>query len=115
MQKITIYHNNRCSKSRCALELLEKKKTPLQIIDYLRQPPTVSELKVILKKLKLPAESIVRKKEKLYQKEFSGKTFTETQWLKILTQNPILIERPIVIAGSKAVVGRPPENVLKLI
>ena len=111
---ITIYHNTRCSKSRCALELVQKKIKDVQVIEYLKTPPSEKELKDILKKLGMKAEDIIRKKEGLFQKKFSGKMFSDPQWINILSKNPILIERPIVINGNKAVIGRPPENVKQI-
>lgn len=115
MKKITIYHNNRCSKSRYALELIEKKTKELQVIEYLKTPPSEKELKDILKKLGMKAEDIVRKKEPLYLEKFKGKTLSEDQWIKILSKNPILIERPIVVRGNKAVIARPIENLKQIL
>jgi len=112
---ITIYHNNRCTKSRCTLELLQKKKADVKVIEYLKTPPSENELKEILKKLGMKAVDIIRKKEELFLKKFSGKKFSEAEWIKILVKNPILIERPIAVKGNKAVIGRPPENVLQLV
>jgi arsenate reductase len=112
---ITIYHNNRCTKSRCALELIEKKTKNFTVIEYLKSPPSEKELKTILKKLNMKAEELIRKKEFLFKEKFSGKNFSEDQWIKILAKNPILIERPIIIKGNKAVIGRPTENILELL
>ena len=112
--KVIFYHNPRCSKSRCALELVQKKIKDVQVIEYLKTPPTEKELKDILKKLGMKAEDIIRKKEDLFKKKFLGKIFSGPQWIKILAKNPILIERPIVVRGNKAVIGRPPENVKQI-
>ncbi|MFI5164267.1 MAG: arsenate reductase (glutaredoxin) [Bacteroidia bacterium] len=112
---ITIYHNNRCTKSRCALELIESKTKDFKVIEYLKTPPPEKELKGILKKLGMKAEQIIRKKEPLFKEKFEGKKFTQDQWIKILVKNPILIERPIVVKGNKAVIGRPTENVMALL
>ena len=112
---ITIYHNPRCGKSRSALALLEEKGVQPHIIEYLKTPPTKEELRSILKKLGMKPEQIVRKGEDVYKDKFSGKQTTDEQWLEALTRNPILIERPIVVKGDRAVIGRPPENVLTLI
>lgn len=112
---ITIYHNTRCGKSRCALDILQKKKAEINVIEYLKVPPTEKELKEILKKLGMKAEDILRKKEDLFIKKFSGKKYSENEWIAILVKNPILIERPIVVKGNKAVIGRPPENILQLL
>jgi arsenate reductase (glutaredoxin) len=81
-----------------------------EIRDYISNPPDAEELKGILKKLKLPAEALVRKKEALYKEKYEGKKLSESAWIKILCQNPVLIERPIVISGRKAVLCRPPER-----
>src|SRR4051812_43797439 len=104
---ITIYHNNRCTKSRCALELIEKKTKDFQVIEYLKIPPTEKEIKGILKKLGMKPEDIIRKKEPLFLEKFKDKKLTEEQWIKVLAKNPILIERPIIVKGNKAVIGRP--------
>lgn len=109
-----IYHNNRCTKSREALALLEKKGETPEVIHYLETPPTEKELKVILKKLGMKAEDLVRRKEELFQKKFSKKKYTEAEWIKILHKHPVLIERPIVIKGNKAVVARPTERLDEL-
>ncbi|MBI3500251.1 MAG: arsenate reductase (glutaredoxin) [Bacteroidetes bacterium] len=111
---ITIYHNTRCSKSRCALEILGKKKEQIKIIEYLKTPPSEKELKSILKKLGMKAEEIIRRKEPLFRK-FQNKNFSEEQWLKILAANPVLIERPIVVKGNHAIIARPPEKVKKFL
>ncbi|PBQ33162.1 arsenate reductase (glutaredoxin) [Sphingobacteriaceae bacterium] len=110
-----IYHNPRCSKSREAINLLEKNKCEFTIREYLKEPLTQKELKALLQKLACKAEAIVRRSEPLYKEKFSGKTITNAQWIKILSENPILIERPIVIDGEKALVGRPPILVLDMI
>ncbi len=112
---ITIYHNPRCSKSRQALDLLTDKGVQPQIIEYLKNPPTENELDEILKKLQLEPEDLVRKKEEAYASlGLKDKSLSKSQWINVLVQNPVLIERPIVVAGDKAVIGRPPENVHKL-
>ena len=111
----TIYHNPRCTKSRATLELLQSRGIEPKIIEYLKTPPTAKELKAIVAKLGIKPEDLVRKGEEVYKKKFAGKTLTDTQWIEALAANPILIERPIVVCGDKAVIGRPPENVLKLV
>lgn len=111
----TIYHNPRCSKSRQTLELLKSHGIEPKVIEYLKTPPTAKELKAIVAKLGVQPEELVRKGEDVYKQKFAGKTLTDTQWIEALAANPILIERPIVVAGDQAVIGRPPENVLKLV
>lgn len=106
-----ILHNNRCSKSRCALELLQKQTVELEIIRYLDEPLTKTELKILLKQLGLPAEDVIRKGEPDYKVNFKGKVMTEEDWLNALVKFPKLLERPIVIKGDKAIIARPPERV----
>ena len=110
-----IYHNNRCSKSREALGLLEKNKCDFEIRDYLKVPPSQKELKELLIKLNCKAIDIVRKKEPLYLDKFEAKKLTNSQWIAILAKNPILIERPIIINKSKAIIGRPASLILDII
>jgi arsenate reductase (glutaredoxin) len=110
-----IYYNARCSKCREALSLLEKNKCEVTFREYLKEAPTQKELKSLIKKLGCKAADIVRKSEPLFKTDFAGKTLSESQWIKALSENPILIERPIVVDGEKAVVGRPPEFVLTLL
>lgn len=114
-RRIEIYHNNRCGKSRCALELLQKSGNEIVVVDYLKNPPTPKELKVVLSKLDVNVKSIIREKEKVFTENFKNKKFTDDEWVQILCEHPILIERPIVIDGFKAVVARPPELVEELI
>lgn len=112
---IEIWHKTTCSTSRSALELLKKKKIKPGIFLYSETPPSESEIKSLLKKLGIKAEELVRKKEAIYKEKFEGKKMTEAQWIKALAKYPILIERPIVIKGNKAVVGRPVERILEII
>ncbi|OFY86911.1 MAG: arsenate reductase (glutaredoxin) [Bacteroidetes bacterium RIFCSPLOWO2_12_FULL_35_15] len=112
---LKIYHNARCSKSREACSILQEKNIPFETIDYLKTPPSQKEIKELLKKLGMKAEEIVRKGEVIYKEKYKNKTFSETEWINILSENPILIERPILVKGDKAVIGRPPEKVLELI
>ena len=112
---ITIYHNPRCGKSRSALELLREKGVQPHIIEYLKDPPTKEILRAILRKLGMKPEQIVRKDEEVFKEKFAGKKMTDEQWLEALAKNLILIERPIVAKGDRAVIGRPPENVLELL
>jgi arsenate reductase len=114
--KAKIFHNPRCSKSRKTLELLLEKEVETEIVEYLKKPPDCQTLKDILKMLDLKPFDLVRTGEKLYKELDVGKYENNTDaLLKIMTQNPILIERPIVIANNKAVIGRPPELVLNII
>ena len=109
-----IFHNPRCSKSRETLALIKSKKVEHEVFLYLEEKITQKYLKEVIAKLGIKASDLVRKSEKIYKEEFKDKTLTESQWIKAMVANPKLIERPIVIKGKKAVIGRPPENVLKL-
>ena len=115
--KCTIYHNKKCSKSRATLELLQSKGLEPTIIEYLKNPPTVDELEKIIIKLNIHPKQLIRfKEDKAKELGIStGDKLTNEQWITILSKNPDLIERPIVVTFSGAVIGRPPENVLKLI
>ncbi len=111
---MTIYHNPRCKKSRETLQLIREKGIEPEIVEYLKEPPSPKELQSILKKLGTNAEDIVRKNEKEFKEHFKGKELTEEEWLEALNEHPKLIERPIVVEGDRAAIGRPPENVQEL-
>ena len=110
-----IYHNPRCRKSRETLALLHDKGLEPEIVLYLDSVPTQKRLKEILKMLDIPAEKLVRKGEPIYKEKYKGHTLSEAEWIKAMVTHPKLIERPIVIKDGKAVIGRPPENVLDLV
>lgn len=112
---IRVYHNNRCSKSRGACEILKANGIEVEIIEYLKTPPSESDIREILSKLGMKASEIVRKAEDIYKNNFAGKEYTESEWIKILSENPILIERPIIVNGDKAVIGRPLEKINEII
>ncbi len=112
----TIYHNSRCSKSRQTLALIEEKGVTPEIIDYLDTPPNKDTLQSLLKKLKLGPRDIIRKGEEAYKSmELANPELSDDQLLDAIVQHPKLLERPIVVKGSKAIIGRPPENVLTLL
>ncbi len=111
---VTIYHNPRCSKSRQTLALLEDKKVDVNVVEYLTTPPSQADLKRILKMLGVSAKDIVRTKE-AKEAGIDPAALSEAALIEALVAHPIAIERPIVVAGSKAVLGRPPENVLDII
>lgn len=113
---VTIYHNPRCSKSRETLALLEEKGAAPNVVDYLKTPPSAAELKAILKKLGLKPRDIVRKGEARYAElGLKERTVSDDELIALMVENPILIERPIVVAGGKAAIGRPPETVLTIL
>lgn len=115
MPEYIIYHNTRCSKSRCALDLLRQQGIEPQVVEYLKDAPTEEELGKLVMKLGIPAEQMVRKSEALYKEKYKGLQLNEHEWIRVLHENPQLIERPIVVRGHKAVIGRPVENVQELI
>lgn len=110
-----IWHNNRCSKSRCAVQLLEEKQVKFEEYKYLKTPPTVKELTDLLTMLDIPAEKLVRKGEPVFKEKFKGKNLSDKEWVKAMVEYPKLIERPILVNNGKAVIGRPPENILEII
>lgn len=114
-EKITIYHNPRCRKSREALAILEDKSLTIDVVKYLEDTPSEEELNKILAKLHLKPHEILRTGEFIYKEKFKGLNLNDHEWVKIMVENPQLIERPIVIKGNKAVIGRPPSNVLELL
>lgn len=112
---IQIYHNSRCSKSRQCLSLLENTDVEFEVIKYLEKPPTFQQLEAIIEKLRMNPIELVRKKEKLWIEKFKNKTFTTNQLIEIMVSNPILIERPILINGNKAVIARPIEKLTEIL
>jgi len=114
-ETLRVYHNARCSKSRATCALLEERGFALEVVEYLKTPPSRAELAGLLRKLDVPAASIVRKGEGIYKAEYQGRELNEEQWLDALAAHPILIERPIVVRGERAVVARPPEKALALL
>jgi len=112
---VTIYHNPRCSKSRATLALLEERGVELEIIEYLKTPPSAAELTRILSLLgKSPAE-LMRKGEAEYAEHFKGKDLSDAETIALMVEYPKVIERPIVVNGDAAAVGRPPEAVLEIL
>jgi len=112
---VVIYHNPRCSKSRQTLSLLEENNIKPDIKEYLKSPPTAQELKSVLALLDIPAHQLLRKKEPEYNGLGCTPDMSEEQLIEIMVANPKLIERPIVINGKKAAIGRPPEAVLEIL
>ena len=114
--RTTIYHNPRCSKSRQTLALLEERGISPRVVDYLKTPPSAAELKAILKKLGLRPRDLMRKGEPLYAElGLKDRDLDDDALIALMVANPILIERPIVVSGGKAALGRPPASVLKIL
>ena len=111
-----IFHNPRCSKSRQTLQLLRDHEVEPEIVEYLNTPPSADELKQILQLLGIPAKDLLRKGEAIYKElNLKEQLDDELKLIQAMVEHPKLIERPIVIKGQQAVIGRPPENVLTLI
>jgi arsenate reductase len=115
MAQFTIYHNPRCSKSRATLALLQEQGIEPRIVEYLNTPPAAQELAEIVARLGIRPEQLVRKSEDVYKSRYAGRTLTDPEWIDAMVRDPILIERPIVVSGERAVLGRPPENVKQLL
>lgn len=109
-----IYHNPRCRKSREGLQILENSKKDFEVVLYLENPPSEMELKSIVSKLGISPIELVRKTEADWKENFKGKDLSDDEIIKAMVSYPKLIERPIVIKGNQAVVGRPPERVKEL-
>lgn len=107
---IQVYHNNRCGKSREAIKIVEASGKEFEIIKYLENPPTFDELELLLKKLNYQPLDLVRQKESIWTERFKGKKLSNEEIIKALVENPILIERPIIILKDKAIVARPTEK-----
>ncbi len=115
MSDVTIYHNPRCSKSRTTLALLEENGVSPDVVLYLETPPSAQDISGLLAKLSMTAGQLVRSGEDVYKECGLHKDSSDEQVLAAMAQHPKLIERPIVVMGNRAVLGRPPENVLALI
>jgi arsenate reductase len=112
---LTIYHNPACSKSRETLELIRASGVTPRIVEYLKTPPTQAELAAIARKLGVAPEELVRKTEPVFREKYQGRALGDSDWLEALGADPILLQRPIVVRGDSAVIGRPPQNVQPLL
>ncbi|MDZ4663930.1 MAG: ArsC/Spx/MgsR family protein [Bacteroidota bacterium] len=110
-----IYFNPDCSRCNQAVDLLKQNNCEFTIRNYLTHPPSVEELKELLQKLKCKPIDVVRKTESLYQEKYATTQLTDEVWLQILSRHPILIERPIVINHTNAIIGRPPQLILNIL
>ncbi|MGE8431290.1 ArsC/Spx/MgsR family protein [Chryseobacterium joostei] len=108
---VKVLHNGSCSKSNAVLEYLDENGVSFEIINIIEDPLSVLEIKTVLKKLNQSVFHIIRKTDKLYIEKYADKNYSEEEWIKILSENPSLIQRPIIVKGSVAMLGRPIENV----
>jgi arsenate reductase (glutaredoxin) len=112
---LKMYHNTRCSKSRQTLELIHQAGQEVEVVEYLKTPPSAQELRDLLQKLHMMPEQLLRKGETLYKEKYKGQELSDEEWIQVMVAHPVLIERPIVVKGDKAVLGRPPEKVQELL
>ncbi len=112
---LTIYHNPACSKSRATLEILRASGVALRVVEYLKTPPDAAELAHIVGKLGIRPAELVRRGEAVFRERYAGRDLGDAEWLEAMAAHPILIERPIVLGEAAAVIGRPPENVRRLL
>ena len=110
---IKIFHNPRCRKSREALKLIQDR-GEVNIYEYLKMPLDFNELKSVIALTGMKPSQFIRKNELIFKEKYKGKTLTEDEWIQVFVKEPKLLERPIVIKDNKAILGRPPENVLTL-
>jgi arsenate reductase len=114
--KVTIWHNPRCSKSRAALQLLRDNGVEPEIVEYLRTPPDSATIAKTLRLLGMAPRELMRRSEPVYRElELNDETLSDADLIDAMAEHPILIERPVVLAGRKAMVGRPPESVLDVL
>jgi len=106
----TIYHNTRCTKSRQALQLLRDKGIEPKVVEYLKQVPTERELEMLVMKLGIKPEQLLRKGEALFKDKYKSLKLNDHEWVKVMHEHPVLIERPIIVKDHKAVIGRPTDN-----
>ena len=115
MPDVTIYHNPRCNTSRTTLELIRKKGIEPKVVEYLKTPPSEAELSAIVRKLGIKPLELVRRNEKIFKDQYAGQNRGDKEWIKAMIEHPILMQRPIVVRGEAAVIGRPPEDVKPLL
>lgn len=115
MKTTKIYHNPRCSKSRDSLNLLKERELNFELIEYLKTPLNKNEIKELLNLLGIEAKDLVRKSEGIYKELYKGKELSGSEWIEAMVTYPKLIERPIVVHGDKAVIGRPIQQVKELL
>ena len=114
-ETLTIYHNPACTKSRETLALIRSRGHEPRVVEYLKTPPSEAELTAIVRKLGIKPLELVRRNEQVFKDKYAGKTLDDKAWIKAMVANPILIQRPIVVRGDEAAIGRPPEDVERLL
>ena len=112
---LTIYHNPACTKSRETLALIRERGHEPQIVEYLKTPPSEAELTAIVRKLGIKPLELVRTGEQVFKDKYKGKTLSDKEWIKAMVADPILIQRPIVVRGDAAAIGRPPQDIERLL
>ena len=113
---VTIWHNPRCATSRRVLEIIRNKGIEPHVVEYLKTPPSAKEIKAVLAKLKLGARDLLRRKEPAYAtQKLDDEKLSDAALIRAMTEHPVLIERPVVLAGRRAVLARPPERVFEVI
>lgn len=111
----TLYHNPRCSKSREALEILNEKGEEVNVIHYLKTPPTTDELRNLISLLKIKPIELIRTQEAKWKENFKDKNLSDDELIEAMIAFPKLIERPIVVKNSKAIIGRPPQKIIDIL
>ena len=114
-ETITIYYNPRCSKCRNTVALVQEQGYNTELIEYLVTPLNKTELQALLKKLDMKPLELIRKGEEVFKQKYAGRTLCDDEWLEAIVTHPVLMERPVVVRGNKAVIARPPENALALL
>lgn len=115
MEEVSIFFNSECQKCNSVMEILKQKQIQAKVINYLDGNITEEALRNVLDKLKIPAEKLVRKTESVYKENFDDKEMTEKDYIQAMLKYPILIQRPIIVKGNQAIIGRPPEHVLDIL
>ena len=115
MSELTIYHNPACSKSRETLALIKASGHEPRVVEYLKTPPSEAELSAIVRKLGIRPPELVRRNEQIFKDKYAGRNLGDKEWIKAMIEHPILMQRPIVVRGEAAVIGRPPEDVKPLL
>jgi arsenate reductase (glutaredoxin) len=115
MSELTIYHNPACSKSRETLALIKASGHEPRVVEYLKTPPSEKELAAIVRKLGIRPLELVRRNEQIFKDKYAGRNLGDQEWIKAMIEHPILMQRPIVVRGEAAAIGRPPEDVKPLL